>query len=72
MCILFYLCIYCLSTCPDACNHDISVGVYVMLLVVLMLIIKEGRKEGNILLMDAYNIIYLVIWHHTYGKGPLT
>ena len=41
---MFYLCIYCLSTCPDACNHDISVGVYAMLLVVLMLIIKEGRK----------------------------
>ena len=53
MCILFYLCIYCLSTFPDACNHDISVGVYVMLLVVLMLIIKEGMKE----------IFYL--WMHT-------
>ena len=53
VCILFYLCIYCLSTCPDACNHDISVGVYVMLLVVLMLIIMEERKE----------IFYL--WMHT-------
>ena len=53
VCILFYLCIYCLSTCPDACNHDTSVGIYVMLLVVLMLIIMEERKE----------IFYL--WMHT-------
>ena len=53
MCILFYFCICCLSTCPDACNHDISVGVYAMLLVVLMLIIKEERKDIFYLWMNT-------------------
>ena len=48
MCVYSVLFVYLLS-----CNHDISVGVYVMLLVVLILIIKEERKE----------IFYL--WMHT-------
>ena len=31
------------------------------------------RKEGNVLFIDALNIlIFLVICHRTYGKGPLT
>ena len=43
-----------------------------------------GRKEGNVLFNDALNTFYLrlygrkegnvlftVIWHQTYGKGPL-
>ena len=31
-----------------------------------------GRKEGNVLFNDALNTFYFtVIWHWTYGKGPL-
>ena len=29
------------------------------------------RKKGNVLFNDALNTFYLVIWHRTYGKGPL-
>ena len=29
------------------------------------------RKEGNVLFNDALNILFTVIWHHNYGKGPV-
>ena len=52
--ISMYVCVYSvLFLYLLSCNHDISVGVYAMLLVVLMLIIMEERKE----------IFYL--WMHT-------
>ena len=33
--------------------------------------VTEGRKEGNVLFHEPLNTFYLVIWHRTYGKGPL-
>ena len=33
---------------------------------------ERARKEGEVLFNDALNTFYfMVIWHHTYGKGPL-
>ena len=32
--------------------------------------IPRGRKEGNVLFNNALNT-FTVIWHWTYGKGPL-
>ena len=29
------------------------------------------RKEGNVLFNDVLNTFFMVIWHQTYGKGPL-
>ena len=39
----------------------------------LQLWLSERRtKEGNVLFNDALNTFYFtVIWHQTYGKGPL-
>ena len=35
-------------------------------------VLREGRKEGNVLFNDALNTFYFtVIWRRTYGKGPL-
>ena len=31
----------------------------------------KWREEGNVLFIDAFNILFMVIWRHTYGKGPL-
>ena len=28
------------------------------------------REEGSVLFNDALNILFTVIWHQTYGKGP--
>ena len=34
--------------------------------------IPHTRKEKNVLFNDALNTFYFtVIWHRTYGKGPL-
>ena len=43
-----------------------------VLSLVLLLYQKEGRKEMFILFNDALNTFYfMVIWRHTYDKGPL-
>ena len=28
-------------------------------------------KEGNVLFNDTQHILFMVIWHETYGRGPL-
>ena len=38
----------------------------------IIIIMKEGRKVGNVLFNDVLNTFYFtVIWCQTYGKGPL-
>ena len=42
-----------------------------ILLIVLSRIIALRRKEGNVLFNDdTQHILFTVIWHQTYGKGP--
>ena len=32
---------------------------------------KQGKKEGNVYLTTHSHILFMVIWHRTYGKRPL-
>ena len=59
-----YVCMYvCVYVCVYVC---ICVHVCVFVCVC------KGRKEGNVLFNDVLNTFYFtVIWHQTYGKGPL-
>ena len=31
----------------------------------------KQTKEGNVLFNDTQHILFMVIWHQTYGKGLL-
>ena len=37
----------------------------------LIWILLFSKKEGNVLFNDTLNILFMVIWHQTHGKGPL-
>ena len=72
ICSFTYDCTHDMSVCNhdmSVCNHDISVCISAVLLIVLMLIIKEGRNEMFYLSSNSkhylrlYGIIHMVKDH---------
>ena len=56
----------------NSCRRDQVEHIEIIEIIVLDLLRKEGRKEGSVLFTDALNtFLFTVIWHQTYGKGPL-